>query len=96
MFDLVFESAGFGLCGLFKTPSRTVILPTVIRTTDAVFIYATKGQRRFAMRALFADHAIASPLVAIHNQVFAKEAESFDRVIVRKFAGSSHGHPVTP
>ena len=96
MFDLIFESAGFGFRGLFKTLSSTVILPTVIRTTDPFFIYATKGQRRLAMRALFAEHAVASPLVAIDDQVFTKEAESFDRLLVGQFSRRPDHLPVAP
>ena len=76
MLDLVFEAAGFRLCRLFKTLTGAVEFPTVIRTANAFFVDAAKRERRLAVRALFADHAVTAALVAIDHQIFAQAAET--------------------
>src|SRR6185295_7926882 len=64
MLDLIFEPARLGLRRLLKTLAGAVELPTMIRAADPFLIDAAECQRRFAVRALLGDHAVATASVA--------------------------------
>jgi hypothetical protein len=95
MLDLVLESA-FRLGRLLQAFSRAIKFPAVVRATNALLIDPAECQRSFAMRTLLGEHAVASGLVSIYDKIFTEEAESLDRLVIAKLAGTSHRHPVAP
>ena len=94
--DLVLEAAFLRLGGLLEASSRAVEFPAMIATANAFLVDAAKSQRRFAMRAVLADHAVASRFVAIHDKILAQETNRLDRLLIGQFRGNRDRHPVAP
>src|SRR4029450_3013584 len=94
MLDFVFVP-GHGIFeGLLDAFAAGVVLPTVIRTANAVFLDEAIIKRRAAMRAARADKTIGTTPIAQQHQVFAKYSDSLFRLGVAELPGGRDNLPI--